>query len=154
MQGAVIFAQSRPSQVVASNVRLLPGDSAIIPVVARIPQNHTKIEVVQGASYSFLVPEGERWTDWLIKVGPLGYAHGPLVFIQESFRFRKPLPDQNWFALTGSVSGSDDHLFLIGGRLKPIPMQASGELILFANDAKGFYWNNFGTIHVVVTRVT
>ncbi len=33
-------------------------------------------------------------------------------------------------------------------------MPASGQLEFFANDVPGFYWNNFGSIQLEITRLS
>jgi hypothetical protein len=109
--------------------------------------------VTEGTSYRFLVPEGQTWTDWFISCGANGKPHSALSFIQERFRLTKPLPDENWFALVGAVDRPQHKPFLIGTGAFACPMPATGELILFANDARCFYWNNFGRIQVIVTRI-
>jgi hypothetical protein len=137
------------------------GDSAVVEIWARPRANHTKIFVKKGSKYSFVVPPGQIWTDWFIGTDANGYPHGPLPFIQEAFRSTKPFPDKNWFLLTGAIDRPEHAPFPIGGNPVGTPvgtpverkMTSNGELILFANDAKSFYWNNFGRIQVIITRV-
>jgi len=44
-------------------------------------------------------------------------------------------------------------LFMVGGN-KTFTAQATGELVCFANDAMGLYWNNEGSINVTITLLT
>jgi hypothetical protein len=134
-------------------IHLSAGDSAVVEVWAKSQANHTKIAVKQGATYRFVVPSGQTWTDWFIRTDADGYEHGPLLFLQEAFKGTKPLPDRNWFLLCGNVDRPGNAPFPIGGKPIEVSMNASGELLLFANDSKWFYWNNFGRIQVIVTRV-
>jgi hypothetical protein len=153
-QTTVIFEQDAlPTGVNSPEVTLTPGESAVVEVWARLPANKTRIRVTPGMRLRFLVPPNQTWTDWLIQKGAGGYAHGPLPFIQEPFAPTKPLPGSNWFALVGQVDRPKTTPFLIGEKPVTRTMKAEGELLLFANDARDFYWNNFGRILVVITRV-
>jgi hypothetical protein len=64
------------------------------------------------------------------------------------------MPTERWFALIGRIDGHPSTTFLIGTGRKPILMPASGELICFANDVPGYYWNNLGTLQLTITRCT
>jgi hypothetical protein len=150
----ILFRKSAPHAVTSTElVKLSVGDSAVVQVWARPHVNHTRIAVMEGTGYHFLVPGGQTWTDWFIRCGANGYPHSALSFIQERFQSTKPLPDKNWFALVGAVDSPQRKPFLIGTGTLVCPMPATGELILFANDARCFYWNNFGRIQVIVTRI-
>lgn len=153
-ESIVVFRKSEPHAMTGSQlVKLCVGDSPVVEVWARFPANHSKIAVVERASYHFFVPTGQTWTDWFIGCSAKGYSHSAVAFIQERFRSTKPLPDQNWFSLVGAVDNPRCTPFFIGAGPLIRRMLASGELILFANDAQLFYWNNFGRIQVIVTRV-
>jgi hypothetical protein len=153
-QTAVIFRQSTPELAPnCSHCTLSVGDSVVVQVWAKLHANHTKIRVTEGSAYRFVVPAGQIWTDWFIRANANGYQLGPLPFIQELFRSSKPLPDKNWFLLTGALDRPDRSPFPIGGHPVERKMTSDGELVLFANDAKSFYWNNFGRIQVIITRV-
>ena len=150
----IVFRKSEPHTLTSTElVKLSVGDSAVVEVWARPRVNHTKIAVVEGTGYRFHVPEGQTWTDWFIRCGANGYSHSALSFMQDRFRSTKPLPDKNWFALVGAIDSPQRKPFLIGTGAFVCPMPGTGELILFANDARCFYWNNFGRIQVVVTRI-
>jgi hypothetical protein len=152
---AVLFRRSAPElSSNAKNVALSVGDSAVVEIWARRRANHTQIVVKEGSQYSFVIPSGQIWTDWFIRTDANGYPHGPLPIIQEAFRSTKPLPDDNWFLLAGAINRPDHTPFPIGGNPVEKRMPSNGELILFANDAKLFYWNNFGRIQVIITRLS
>jgi len=149
-----IFRRSAPEIMTnRESVYLSVGDSAVVEVWAKTQANRTKIAVKQGSKYRFVVPSGQVWTDWFIRSDANGYPHGPLPFLQEAFQATKPLPDKNWFLLVGAIDRPRNATFAIGGKPIEVLMNSSGELILFANDSKWFYWNNFGRIQVIVTRV-
>jgi hypothetical protein len=153
-EAIVIFRRSAPEVMTdRATVYLSVGDSAVVEVWAKSQANHTKIAVKQGSKYRFVVPSGQVWTDWFIRSDANGYPHGPLPFLQEAFQATKPLPDKNWFLLVGAIDRPENATFAIGGKPIEVLMNSSGGLILFANDSKWFYWNNFGRIQVIVTRV-
>jgi hypothetical protein len=155
----VTFRRAAPEiSTYSKTVDLSVGDSAVVEIWAKLRGNHTKIAVKEGSKYSFVVPANQIWTDWFIGTDANGYSHGPLPFVQEAFSSTKPFPNKNWFLLIGAIDRPECAPFYIGGGIPvgtPVvkQMKSSGELILFANDAKSFYWNNFGRIQVIVTRV-
>ncbi|MBV9997869.1 MAG: hypothetical protein JO015_02030 [Verrucomicrobia bacterium] len=153
-RSAVTFHQSKPAPCGSSERENLPiGDSAVVIAYARCPANLTPLQVTRGSEYEFYVLPDQRWIDFFIPSGPDGYARSLIAPIQERFRKCKPLPDANWFALAGAIDRPTNHPFFIGSGPKLVPFNAEGRLILFANDARGFYWNNFGCLTVVITRI-
>lgn len=132
---------------------LAVGQTAVVNVRAHFNANHTNLKVTSGNFYQFSVPPNQVWNDFYIVSSAKGYQKSVIWFIQDFFRGLKPLPEENWFALAGAIDSPENSPFLIGESTKPISMKASGERILFANDAKGFYWNNFGSLLVAFTRV-
>ena len=150
----VVFPHTSPKVAVASEyVTLNPGDSAVVQVWARLPRNHTGIWMTARSTLRFSIPPRQQWTDWVIQTDGGGYSHGPLPIIQERFASTKPLPSENWFALLGAIDGARSSPLLIGGNGGVIDFHDTGELVLFANDARSFYWNNFGRLQVIVTRL-
>ncbi len=156
-QTTVLFRPGLPPTIAQSApINLRPGDSALVEVWARLRANATRITVTPGMRLRFLVPPGQVWTDFYTHTDASGYPHGPLGLVQERFASTKPLPDKNWFLLTGAFDRPDSFAFPIGISNKgpvSIDMQHSGRLVLFANDARDYYWNNFGRIQVVITRL-
>jgi hypothetical protein len=143
--------------VVTSHTRLEVGDEMVVCVESRCKSNLTGLEMKPRESYRFTVPERQTWTDWFTSTSPAGYP--PRSSLQERARCSKPMPDQNWFALCGAIGCPTSHPFVIGSgtTVKIEPQSAgaqcpSGKLVLFANDAKHFYWNNFGRVWVLITR--
>jgi len=98
-----------------------------------------------------------RWYDLFIGSGPAGYDAPWLSVLQrlmERSDFRR-LPRARWFALCGVVQVAGDHIadyeFVVGGGGRfSLP---AGSLYLFANDACGWYWNNFGRVSVELRQV-
>jgi hypothetical protein len=145
-----------PTVIKRGLIDLRVGHSALVEVWSRLPANATRIAVTPGMRLQFLVPPGQVWTDFYIQTTASGYAHGPLAFIQERFASTKPLPDKNWFLLTGRINRPNSLPFpieLTDNGPVTVDMQDSGQLVLFANDARDYYWNNFGRIQVVITRL-
>lgn len=71
-------------------------------------------------------------------------------FYMRLFERWRRVKDQNWFVLVGAVEEEIATAFVIGngGRFR---MTSSGELTCFANDVRGFYWNNCGSVVLTVT---
>jgi hypothetical protein len=100
-----------------------------------------------GATYE--IKADGTWTDASRNCGPDGYPRGN--FFQELFRGLRRSPTNQWFALMGTLDGSGDTIFLIGPHATYVPTR-KGELVCFANDVPGFYWNNTGFISLSVKR--
>ena len=82
-----------------------------------------------------------------------GYTVGYLNFARLWLRCRHE--SATWFTLIGTIDKSTDTMFVIGdgtrlnnGWIAP----RSGELVVFANDMSGMYWNNFGSVVLEVWR--
>jgi hypothetical protein len=116
-------------------------------IVARKIWNSTGIRVEKGREYDFTAHG--RWVDMILRHGANGDPSN--VYMRLFERWRR-VENQNWFALIGAVNQDIATAFLIGegGRLR---MTASGELTCFANDVRGFYWNNWGSVVLQVTPV-
>ena len=115
--------------------------------------NHTELLVSPGETYS-IQPQKGRWVDWFIPSGPAGY-HTPWT---DRFKSKLRNPRAPFFALMVTV-GDDD----AGSRVVATPEHPclarfepskQGELTFFANDLRGWYWNNWGAIEVQVTRTS
>jgi hypothetical protein len=156
-QSTVVFRHDlTPSIAKPGPIDLKPGESALVEVWARLPANETRIAVTPGMRLQFLVPAGQLWTDFYIETNAAGYPRGPLAFLQERFASTKPLPNKNWFLLCGAINRPDRFPFPIGSCNKgpvTVDIRGSGQLVLFANDARDYYWNNFGRLNVVIFRL-
>lgn len=117
-------------------------------IKARKLWNRTGIEVVAGQTYS-LSAHG-IWVDCYIQHGPEGDP-SPNTYMRLFERLRR-VSDQNWFTLIGAVNENIGTAFAIG-KNRTLPMNYSGELTCFANDVRGFYWNNLGSVLLDVTPV-
>ena len=65
----------------------------------------------------------------------------------------KHLPGEKWMALGAAIGETDSSAFLVGNSARHI-MDAEGEITCFANDAKGFFWDNFGYLWIFIFRVS
>lgn len=97
-----------------------------------------------GITYEIEVAPGATWKDAFIEAGPQGYT----AWWLKPFERLRRHPESPWFALIGAVE--DGEHFLIG-RGTVVPTRSGGELRCYANDVDFMYWNNSGSIDVVVT---
>jgi hypothetical protein len=110
--------------------------------------NHTGIMLEAGATYE-LVAAG-IWIDAGLSCDPDGYARGN--FIQDLFKCLRRSPRHQWFTLMGSIGCHHETIFPIGSYTTYVARK-TGELVCFANDVPGFYWNNKGVIELKATRI-
>ena len=148
----------RGSLAPATARQLEVGEKTTVDIVARRYWNDTGLHVTADQRYQlaahgtwidFYIPcaaDGYRTPGWLLR-GPLG----TLGWIAQRLR---RVPEGNWFVLAGAVrAGMDCQYFVVGGS-REVRMPTSGQLALFANDVPGFYWNNFGSIRLDITRLS
>jgi len=128
-------------------IKLTPGQSAIVTIEAKRRNNRTNVCFESEAVYD-LSATG-KWCDAGREVGPEGYPGGN--FLQNLVRWLCRSPDCNWLALLG-VAQTGQRAFLIGAQATHEARQA-GELICFANDVPGFYWNNTDAVKLTITRI-
>lgn len=135
-------------------MRINIGDSFNICVDARSFRNYAKLFVNQNETYRFELINFEKpWRDFICSSPLFGFRKSWMYW------FVKPrISYGNYFALSGGVGNNDDYLFIIFSNAsdvesgKEITMPADGELFLFANDAKYFYFNNHGRVNIKITR--
>lgn len=117
-----------------------------ISVDAKVLFQPTNIQVTKGETYQ-ITAEGE----WQDADFPTSDANGFKGFTAPMFfgMLLKPLPGQYYMKLCGKVGGWKFPI----GTFAEIKAKRTGELLLFANDAKGFFDNNRGTIKVTVKKI-
>ena len=144
----------------AQPIELAVGQSHQCEVLAKPKYNWTAVRLVEGASYTFAVADGDTWADASINCGPKGWVSDDLPWYKEGVvqvmeRYRR-LPDANWFALVGAWGDEDGkegkNLFLIGDSKKAFIAKRDADLYLFANDMPSKYGNNDGSLMVTITR--
>lgn len=127
--------------------RLNIEDSTIAEIKADVEWNKTGVELIKGNTYKLEVVGDAKWKDWFITSGPEGFTKWYLHLSSG----KKRMKNENWFALIGTYNGENP--FLIGSGLPEFKALMTGELICYANDVMGFYWNNSGAIELKITRV-
>jgi hypothetical protein len=110
--------------------------------------NHTGYSVEAGATYE-LAATG-IWYDASTPSGPDGYPRGN--YFQNLVSGFRRSPCHQWFALIGTLDGSHNTQFLIGSHVT-YTAPRSGEIVCYANDVPGFYWNNEGSVNLMIDRI-
>jgi hypothetical protein len=126
------------------------GNSHTLKVNPRNYWTDTGINVESGQSYAFKARG--IWVDWIWPSDADGYRGRLLSWAKD----KKRLPDQNWFALIGSLNRNDNDCYLIGCDNK-INFNGSGTITCFANDMKsGWFYrvNNWGKVKLTISRVS
>ncbi len=141
---------------------LMPDEIRSIRVFADQPSNHSGIALEKGRSYHFCLTPLNYWIDLDVIGHPIeGWGREELKLHQKIVRWfgrrRSPSPDHDLMVLMGAVSNRQENLFAFRDHLDcetysesaaagTFTAPASGELILFANDAPGYYGNNCGYV--------
>lgn len=142
---------------------------AVVEVCACRPWNTSLIRVEKGQEYVFsILEETEEWVDGSVAATPeTGWQNSFYNFAGALVGFLKRSHKANWYALVGAVELSDEESFAIfDARHKskegngqaatdwpPIVMTKSGELYFYANDMKGRYFNNKGSLRLQIQRI-
>lgn len=127
-------------------MKLQINETTEVKIRARCRWNSTQIEISEGEEYEFTATG--KWTDFTIKKDADGYTNSYM----QLFDAKKRAIHFLWFALIGSLNKNEDKYYLIGKKSN-ISFDEMGILYCFANDAKGFYWNNFGQISLHIKRL-
>ncbi|WP_044290745.1 hypothetical protein [Rivularia sp. PCC 7116] len=126
------------------------GESVSAVILAKEKWNNTGINLIANQEYHLTASASEKWVDWFILCNADGFPSSNWI-LKNTERLRR-VPDENWFALIGAINFDSGNLFKIGTDKKLQPTQ-SGILTCFANDIPFMYWNNKGSIQLVVTRI-
>lgn len=120
-----------------------------VDIVARDYWNNTGIVLERGVRYK-LTAEGE-WKDRSIVSSASGYSRS-LNWLQRLTQHLRRAPELRWFALVGALDRDLSTRFLIGESVVYTPIR-DGQLTCFANDLRGFYSNNSGSVRLTVERI-
>ncbi|MFT5914625.1 MAG: hypothetical protein ACI81T_001115 [Bacteroidia bacterium] len=120
------------------------GQSITISVESSDYWNASGITVNSGEQYK--ITAAGTWTDWYIDTDANGYSNWYLKL----FTLLKRSKYENWFKLIATTNRNQQYPI---GSSSTITIGQSGDLDFFANDANGFYWNNYGSIDVTITRI-
>lgn len=122
-----------------------------VHIRARDKWTETDLFIEQGVRYFFAA--SGKWYDMFQRCDANGYDIRYLAFARVWLRCR--YDSAAWFTLIGAIDKSTETMFVIGdgmrlnnGWIAP----RSGELVVFANDITGMYWNNFGSVTLDVWR--
>jgi hypothetical protein len=122
-------------------------NSTTVTVDAARRWNASGVTVRRGEVYAIEVPPGQKWHDASTEHGP----EGDEVDRLKNWVWLRRRRDQPWFALIGAVGKRDP--FPVRGGIPEWTAPADGELFFYANDVWFMYWNNGGSINVIVRRV-
>lgn len=125
------------------------GDAKTVVIAANELWSRTRIHLTKGQTYSFRVPQQDRWRDAQIECSADGYFRWYIA----PFGWMRRVPRAEWFALIGIVEPHTADPIIIGSCLSNFSPAHSGELICFANDVRWMYWNNSGVIKLTVRRI-
>jgi hypothetical protein len=128
-------------------IRLTINQSETRIIPARPYRTWTDIWLETGATYRFHA--AGTWSDAGRFTGPEGYSDG--TFLQNLVGWLRRSPHSNWFALLGCTR-LEEKPFVICQN-ETYQALHDGELVCFANDVPGFYWNNTGAVTLTITRI-
>lgn len=109
--------------------------------------NDTGIIIEAGRRYDFFATG--NWVDLVVRSGPDGNpAPG---WSQRLLQRQLRAQGQPYFRLIGALDRDPASMFPIGAALTGWEAPRGGMLTCFANDVPGFYWNNSGSVILMVT---
>lgn len=129
----------------------------------------------KGQEYTFqIIARGEAWVDGGIAATPEnGWTSSSYNLAGSLVRFLKRSSKGNWYALIGTIDMNNRNSFAVfakamtssaddsqgNGNISPSPewgpveMTETGELYFYANDMKGRYFNNKGSLRLKINRI-
>jgi hypothetical protein len=139
-------------------IRLEPGESIEVLVEADRKFNFSGIQGKENEEYEIISPGDQQWNDAEIPCDADGWTRndidkGLLEFFIKGKEKDRRMSKVDWFCLCGAIGTSKVSFEAIGkyGKRK---MKKAGELTFFANDLDTKYHNNWGTIEIVVKRLS
>jgi len=130
--------------------RLAVGASCVASIKAESSENTVGLHLQRSEEYIVTVAEDQVWHDGSYEHIPPKGNSGTLLM--SLFAFLKKHRDAEWFALIGEIKGAYKcHLHDLS-KSSNLLAEEDGLLILYANDARGFYWNNRGKVTVIISR--
>jgi hypothetical protein len=120
--------------------------SALFIIDAKELYSEHTLYVKSGEEYEFFCDPDQHWKDWFVTANPDGYFN-PLALLMGLRAITAKC-----FCLCGAFDRDDSTSFPIGSK-NIVRMQKMGLLSFFANDVKGFYGNNSGSIKLNITRL-
>jgi hypothetical protein len=136
--------------------KLLPGAQASTRIDALCMWNRTGVLLEPGATYEIAITRRiEPWRDARLPEADLRMGwQGPIASFAGVFaKWFARYPEAPMYSLVGAQGKHPDSFFIVGNsslvRGSPIGAQ---ELLVFANDWKGFYKNNQGCLEMSIVR--
>ncbi len=124
------------------------GSSCTTIVKATESENIVGLKIVAGEEYTITSAEKQTWHDASrSNMPPCGE---PGSFMMNLFAILKKARKSLWFSLIAEIKDEKKPYDLC--EAPNFLASGNGELILYANDAKGFYYNNSGEIIVEIRR--
>jgi len=123
------------------------GEAEDVSVEAKPFWNRTGVLLESGGRYAFSA--SGKWHDWWIETDADGYENFPHCLL----RWIRRAPREPVFKLMGAVDADGREAFPIGSESEH-SCPVTGELLCFANDIRGFYWNNCGSVTLSIRRVS
>ena len=120
-----------------------------IVIAARCPWTDTGIDLVVGTR--FRMHATGTWHDRQFPSSPVGIP--PQNIVQRLFVPFLRFPNGRYMTLIGCIDQDADTAFAIGEAVE-ITASRSGRLWCYANDVRGAYGNNSGSVELFVDRVT
>jgi hypothetical protein len=130
------------------------GEQRIAYIDAWKPLNRTSILCEIGGVYELATSPVQRWFDALYTADARGTDLRSRPVIASYMRFFRRLrrkPDADWMALLVDIEGRDRPAAV--GFAHRLECCQTGELVAYANEVPGFYWNNRGTLTLHVKRI-
>ncbi|CAN5898371.1 hypothetical protein BH24BAC1_BH24BAC1_16010 [soil metagenome] len=128
-------------------IHLAVGQEVIKNIPSRDPLFSTGVNLKKEETYNLRAFEDDHWVDFFIKCKADGVDVAWFTSRQQKLR----VPTAKRFALIGAIEGEPD--FLIGLKKDGFSPSVGGELMCYANDEPGWYWNNWGSIRLKIIRI-
>lgn len=131
--------------------------TATLPLTVEIKANQSRtrtgLMLEIGRRYTVEPVNGlHTWTDFTTTTTIHGAAsdqYGLSAPFMKMFEAWREVPTANWFRLCGEIDGTTPREI----ELPNFESWESGELSLFPNDVPGFYFNNSGSVTVVISAL-
>lgn len=120
-------------------------ETVILTILAADKYSGETLTVQKDEQYTFGVAADQKWRDWGFSCGADGY------FNLLASVFGQRVKGAKCFCLCGVYDQNDDTAFAIGSA-KTLTTTREGTMSFFANDSRGFYFNNKGSIQIAITR--
>jgi hypothetical protein len=131
---------------------LKPSQSAEVRVRAHSYWNDSEITVAPGQRYRIEVLDpSRRWIDFFIRSGAASYTSWLTSWDSRNLR-NGNVPFFAAMATTGDETTAQP-VVAAGRTSLDLAVQTHGRIRLYANDVPGFYWNNFGSLMMKITRL-